>query len=140
MGPVIGLFIGDRFERKTVIVGSSAAIMVLGLLFSQASTSALLIAAGVGLTLANNIMSYTYHAYQAELYPTGIRASAVGFVYSWSRLSAIFTSFFIAAILKSFGTVGVFVFIAAAMGIVIVVIGGLGPRTRDLALEQIAHG
>ena len=54
---------------------------------------------GVGLTLANNIMSYSYHAYQQELFPTGIRARAAGFVYSWSRLSVIFSSFVIAFLL-----------------------------------------
>ena len=54
---------------------------------------------GVGLTLANNIMSYSFHAYQQELFPTGIRARAAGFVYSWSRLSVIFTSFVIAFLL-----------------------------------------
>ncbi len=31
IGPIIGLFIGDRFERKTMIVGSATAIMVCGL-------------------------------------------------------------------------------------------------------------
>ena len=51
---------------------------------------------GVGLQLADNIMSYSYHAYQQEMFPTGIRARAAGFVYSWSRLSVIFTSFVIA--------------------------------------------
>ena len=99
----------------------------------------LLITIGVFLTLASNIMSYSFHAYQTELFPTSIRASAVGFVYSWHRLSAIFTSFLIAGILKEFGTTGVFVFIAAAMLIVMAVIGFMGPRTRDLALEKISH-
>jgi MFS transporter, putative metabolite:H+ symporter len=104
----------------------------------QKSTGALLlITIGVLLTLASNIMSYSFHAYQTELFPTSIRASAVGFVYSWSRLSAIFTSFLIAGILKEFGTPGVFVFIAAAMLIVMAVIGFVGPRTRDLAPEKI---
>jgi putative MFS transporter len=84
-------------------------------------------------------MSYSFHAYQTELFPTSIRARAVGFVYSWSRFSAIFTSFFIAGILKQFGTIGVFMFIAVAMLIVMVVIGFMGPRTRDLALETISH-
>jgi len=139
IGPIIGLFIGDKFERKTVIVVTAAAIVVCGLLFSQVSAGVLLIAMGVGLTLASNIMSYSFHAYQTELFPTSIRTSAVGFVYSWSRLSAIFTSFIIAATLKQFGTTGVFVFIAAAMVIVMAVIGFMGPRTRDLALEKISH-
>ena len=99
----------------------------------------LLITIGVLLTLASNSMSYSFHAYQTELFPTSIRASAVGFVYSWSRLSAIFTSSLIAGILKEFGTPGVFVFIAAAMLIAMAVIGFVGPRTRDLALEKISH-
>ena len=139
VGPMIGLWIADKFERRTVIVAAAAAIVVCGLMFSQVSGGMLLITMGVGLTLASNIMSYSFHAYQTELFPTGIRARAVGFVYSWSRLSAIFTSFLIAGLLRRFGATGVFVFIALAMLIVMMVIGFMGPRTRDLALEQISH-
>jgi putative MFS transporter len=139
VGPLIGLWMGDKFERRTVIVVAAAAIVVCGLIFSQVSGAALLITMGVALTLANNIMSYSFHAYQTELFPTGIRARAVGFVYSWSRLSAIFTSFLIAGLLRQFGTTGVFVFIAIAMLIVITVIASMGPRTRNLALEEISH-
>jgi putative MFS transporter len=139
IGPIIGLFIADKFERKTVIVVAAGAIVVCGLLFSRISHGLLLIAMGVCLTLAGNIMSYSYHAYQTELFPTSIRARAVGFVYSWSRFSTIFTSFLIADILKQFGTSGVFMFIAAAMLVVMAVIGFMGPRTRDLALETISH-
>jgi MFS transporter, putative metabolite:H+ symporter len=139
IGPLIGLFIADKFERKSVIVATAGAIVVCGLTFSQVSGGMLLIAMGVGLTLASNIMSYSFHAYQTEIFPTGIRSTAVGFVYSWSRFSAIFTSFFIAGALKTFGTTGVFVFIAAAMLIVMAVIGLMGPRTRNLALEEISR-
>jgi putative MFS transporter len=139
MGPVIGLWIADKFERRTVIVAAAGGILLCGLIFSQVSGASLLIALGVALTLANNIMSYSFHAYQTELFPTSIRARAVGFVYSWSRLSAIFTSFLIAALLRRFGTTGVFMLIALAMLIVMIAIGAMGPRTRDLALEQISH-
>jgi putative MFS transporter len=139
IGPLIGLVIGDKFERKSVIVATAAAIVVCGLAFSQVSSGMLLIGMGVGLTLASNIMSYSFHAYQTELFPTSIRSSAVGFVYSWSRFSAIFTSFLIAGVLKSFDTTGVFLFIAAAMLIVMAVIGLMGPRTRNLALEEISR-
>ncbi|MGS0897044.1 MFS transporter [Burkholderia stagnalis] len=139
VGPLIGLLIADRFERKSVIVAMSAAIIVCGLLFSQTTVGAFLIVLGIGLTLANNIMSYSFHAYQAELFPTSIRARAVGFVYSWSRFSAIFSSFAIAAVLKGFGTVGVFAFIAGAMAIVMAAIGLMGPRTKGIALEAISR-
>ena len=139
VGPLIGFFLGDRFERKWIIVAAAGLILVCGLVFGQTREAALIIAMGVGLTLGANIMSYSFHAYQQELFPTGIRARAAGFVYSWSRLSVIFSSFIIAFILETFGAFGVFAFIAAAMAIVMATIGIFGPRTTNLALEKIAH-
>ena len=137
LGPVIGFFIADRFERKTVIVAMALANIVCGLIFSQVRSAISIILMGVCLTLAANIISYSFHAYQQELFPTSIRARAAGFVYSWSRFSAIFNAFIIAFILARSGVTGVFVFIAAAMAVVATVIGTMGPRTRNLALEKI---
>ena len=139
VGPLIGFFLGDRFERKWIIVAAAGFILVCGLVFGQARAAALIIAMGVALTLGNNIMSFSFHAYQQELFPTGIRARAAGFVYSWSRLSVIFSSFIIAFVLDAFGAFGVFVFIAAAMAVVMATIGFFGPRTTNLALEKISH-
>ncbi len=138
IGPLIGFFLGDRFERKWIIVAAAGAILISGLIFGQARNSALIIAMGVALTLGANIMSFSFHAYQQELFPTGIRARAAGFVYSWSQLSVIFSSFIIAFVLERSGTLGVFVFIAAAMGVVMATIGLFGPRTTNLALEEIS--
>ena len=138
IGPLLGFFLGDRIERKWIIVASAGAILVCGLIFGQALGSALIIAMGVMLTLAANIMSFSFHAYQQELFPTGIRARAAGFVYSWSRLSVIFSSFIIAFVLERAGAFGVFVFIAVAMGVVMATIGFFGPRTTNLALEEIS--
>ena len=83
-------------------------------------------------------MSYAFHAYQTELFPTRMRARAVGFCYSWSRFSTVLTSFMIAFFLQNFGTGGVFAFIAASMLVVVVAIAGFGPRTRGLGLEEIS--
>ena len=139
VGPLIGFFLGDRIERKVVIVSAARAILVFGLIFGATKAAAATIAMGVGLTLANNIMSYSYHAYQQELFPTGIRARASGFVYSWSRLSVIFSSFVIAFLLQTFGVPGVFVFFAGAMVVVMATIGLFGLRTSNIALERISH-
>ncbi|MDF1483274.1 MFS transporter [Extensimonas sp. H3M7-6] len=139
LGPLLGLAIADRFERKTVIVAMAGLTVVLGLLFSQTAVPLLLIVLSVGFTLSNNIMSYSFHGYQAELFPTTIRARAVGFVYAWSRFSAIFTAFMIAAVLQRFGTTGVFVFVAAAMAVAMAAVGFFGPRTKGIALEAIAQ-
>lgn len=48
--------------------------IVSGLLFSQAASAAAIVGLGVLLTLAGNIISFTYHTYQQERYPTAIRA------------------------------------------------------------------
>ena len=63
----------------------------------------------------------------------------VGFVYSFSRLSTVFSSFMIAFFLQRFGTVGVFASLASAMFVVVLSVGILGTRTRGRALEDIAQ-
>jgi putative MFS transporter len=135
---MLGLML-DRLERKWVVTGAALAIAVAGLAFTQAHGMFAVIACGVALTLSNNIMSFAYHGYQPELFPTRVRARAVGFVYSFSRLSTVFSAFVIAAILRTFGAPGVFVFIAGCMGVVAMVIGIFGPKTRDLSLESISQ-
>jgi putative MFS transporter len=139
LGPLLAYRVADRIERKWQIVFTAACIAIFGVLFARQRDPVWLITCGVLLTCANNCMSIAFHAYQAELFPTRIRAQAVGFVYSWSRLSAIFSSFLIAFFLRDFGTRGVFAFIAAAMAVVILAIGIFGPRTRGLALEDISQ-
>jgi putative MFS transporter len=138
-GPLLGTLFSDRCERKWQIVGGAAGMLISMFIFSQLSLPEALILFGVLFTLSANVMSYAFHNYQAELYPTRIRARAIGFVYSWSRLSAAFAGLAIGYLLHTHGVLAVAAFIGAAMLVVIFVIGVFGPRTRDLALEQIAH-
>jgi putative MFS transporter len=139
IGPLVALGVADRFERKWQIVWSAICIAAFGLLFARQRDPLGLVFCGVMLTCSNNWMSFAFHAYQAELFPTRIRAQAVGFVYSWSRLSAIVTSLMIGFFLRDFGVAGVFALIAASMLVVILSIGIFGPRTRGAALESISH-
>jgi MFS transporter, putative metabolite:H+ symporter len=139
LGPLLLRGMADRFERKWQIVWSAVCIGLFGLLFARQNQAGWLIVLGVMLTCSNNWMSVAFHAYQAELFPTRVRAQAVGFVYSWSRFSAIFTSLMIGFFLHHYGVGGVFAFIAASMLVVVLAIGNFGPRTRGLALETIAH-
>jgi putative MFS transporter len=138
IGPLVGVFFADRFERKWQIAWAAIGIAGFGLLFAQQTTAPGVITCGLLLTLCANWLSFSFHAYQAELYPTRIRAQAVGFVYSWSRFSAIFSGFLIAFFLGRYGTVGVFAFIAGAMVVVFVVIGFFGPPVTKRRLEAIA--
>jgi putative MFS transporter len=137
-GPLLAYKLADKFERKWQIVLAAFGVAVFGVLFGQMTVAPLLIGLGVLLTMSNNILSFSFHAYQAELYPTRVRALAVGFVYSWSRLSVVLSAFVIAFVLDRFGVPGVFTFIAGSMMIVMLAIGLFGPRTNRLALEAIS--
>lgn len=134
LGPLFAMRVADAWERKWQIVWLALTIAAAGLVFSQARAPGWIIAMGVAVTLANAWFSCAFHAYQAELYPTNIRAQAVGFVYSWSRFSSIFVGFIIAAVLRAYGTTGVFSVIAFAMLLVALLIAAFGPRTNGLEL------
>jgi putative MFS transporter len=138
LGPMLAMRMADRWQRKWQIVVLALTIAAAGMLFALARAPWSIVACGVVVTLANAWFSCAFHAYQAELYPTRVRAQAVGFVYSWSRFSSIFVGFLIAAVLREFGTFGVFSAIAIAMLVVAAVIGAFGQRTNGLELEELA--
>jgi putative MFS transporter len=138
-GPMLAFGIADRIERKWLIVLAAAGTAVFGMLFALQDSIPSLIVFGVAITLSNNIMSFAFHAYQSELFPTQVRARAVGFVYSFSRISTVFVSFMIAFFLQRGGVPAVFAFIAFAMAIVVISISAFGPRVRALQLEEIAQ-
>jgi len=139
-GPLLAMSFADRFERKWQLVGAAICVGVFGVAFSQQSSMPLLILFGVLITLSNNVMSYSFHSYQSELFPTRVRARAVGFTYAFSRISTVFASFIIGFFFANFnGTTGVFGLIAFAMLMVVLSIGIFGPRTSNLELEAISH-
>ena len=139
IAPMFWMLVADRVERKWQIVAAAAGTAILGMLFMAQADAFWVITLGILIVFSNSLLGYANHAYGAELFPTRIRARAVGFVYSWSRLSTAFTSLMIGYLLQHFGASGVFTFIAAAMLGVIVSIGVFGPRTRNRTLEEISR-
>ncbi len=139
VGPLLGMLIADRIERKWQLVCAGICIGAFMFLFAQQANAAVIIAFGVLVTLSNNWMSFTLHNYQGEIFPTRVRGRAVGFVYAWSRASAAFAGLLIGFFLREGGATGVALFIGAAMLVMVITIGGFGPRTRHLALEEISR-
>jgi putative MFS transporter len=137
IAPLLAASFADRLERKWIICGACAAIIAFGIAFSQFTAPALLILSGVLLTAANMTMSYAYHAYQTEVFPTSIRARASGLVYSMSRISATFSGFIVAYVLREAGVTGVFGLITTAMIIVIVAMAAFGPNVRGKPLDAL---
>ncbi len=139
VGALAATWFADRCERKWQLAFASLGIAIFGLIFSQQTQALGIMVVGTLIAFSNTVLAYSLHAYQSELYPTRIRARAVGFTYSWSRISTVFVGFMIAWCLRNYGTLGVFTFIAGAMFIVFLVIAILGPRTTGLRLEAISR-
>jgi putative MFS transporter len=137
IAPLLAASFADKFERRWIITGACIAIIIFGMAFAQLTEPGLLIVCGVLLTACNTTMSYAYHAYQTEVFPTEIRAQASGLVYSMSRLSATFSGFIVAYMLKEAGVTGVFGLITAAMLIVVIAMTLFGPNVRGKPLDAV---
>jgi len=60
----------DRIERKWQVCLGAIGIGVFGLLFARSTLPPALIALGVAVILGSNLLSYGFHNYQSELFPT----------------------------------------------------------------------
>lgn len=137
LGSLICSRYADKLENKWQIVFSSLMTVVFGTLFAFMTNPVLMIICGFLITYSNAWLTFSYHAYQTEIFPTHIRARAVGFCYSFSRLSTVFSSILIGLILQYAGSQGVIAFIVLSMLIVMLSVGIYGPKTRGMDLENI---
>jgi putative MFS transporter len=137
VGSLLAIPLLARYERKFLIIGSAAAIAVSGLLFATADRALAIVVFGFLTTALCNVFSNVYHVYQAEIFPTDIRATAVGATYSVSRLSSGALPFLLIPVLDHFGAATMFGVVVGALVIVMVVIATIGPRTTGRNLEDI---
>jgi len=135
-GPLIASFTADRLERKWTIFVLALSIAAFGLGFAVWKSAPMIVLSGALVTLCSNWFSAVLHSYQSELFPTRIRATGVGFTYSWSRLSAALSSLLIAVVLPH-GVTQVFTMLAVAMVGVATAIA-FGPNTNRKGLEELS--
>jgi MFS transporter, putative metabolite:H+ symporter len=72
--PFLIMLFADRMERKWHACVSCFAIAAFGIWFGSATATAALIVLGACLAMSTQWLSFALHNYQAELYPTRIRA------------------------------------------------------------------
>jgi putative MFS transporter len=138
LGALGAMYCAERAERKWQLVGCAIVVAAAGVLFGMVREPVWILLCGGAVTIANNWLIGIFHSYQAELYPTRIRARAVGFVFSWSRLSSIFVGFWVAALLKHSGVPAVFILISSAMLVIVLMVGVFGPPTNGIRLETLS--
>jgi putative MFS transporter len=136
LGSALSVPLMERFERKHLIVASALVMGVLGVLFGFGTSTVVIVAAGFLLTATSNVFSNSFHIYQAEIFPTRMRSTAVSTSYSLSRLSGAMLPFISVAALDHLGPTAVFLGSAVVLTVVALGVGLLGPRSTGLNLEK----
>ncbi|MEU4684101.1 MFS transporter [Streptomyces xinghaiensis] len=137
LGSLLSVPLMERVERKHLIVATSLAMAGSGLLFGFARGEAMIIVSGLCFTAVTNVFSNAYHVYQAEIFPTAARVSAVSWTYSLSRLTTAAMPFIMVPFLAAHGPGALFAGVALTLVAIAVNIGVLGPTTNGLALEEM---
>ncbi|WP_438938623.1 MFS transporter [Alicyclobacillus suci] len=137
IGSLISLPIIERIERKWLIIGAAFCMALFGILFGMSTSSATIMLCGFLYTLVSNVFSNAYHVFQAEIFPTSIRATATGSAYSLSRLMSGLMPFILLPILKQDGATAMFCIVAVVMVVIMLNLGLLGPKTTSVAMERV---
>ncbi|MGY0486856.1 MFS transporter [Streptomyces sp. WG-D5] len=137
VGSALSVPLIDRIERRTLIILSALGIAAFGLVFGFAEASWVIVGAGFLLTVCSNVFSNAFHVYQTEIFPTGLRSSAIGIAYSLSRLTSVVLPFVAIDVLEDLGADAVFIGSGVLMLILCLNVRILGPRTTGRSLEAI---
>ena len=137
LGSLISIPLLGRIERKFALMVSVAAMAGCGIAFATVCSPALIVAFGVLTTAAANVFSNVYHVYQPEIFPSDVRATAVGWTYSLSRLSSAALPFVLIPVLDRYGAAAMFTVVLAALVIAVAVLMPFGPRTTGRSLDEI---
>jgi MFS transporter, putative metabolite:H+ symporter len=137
VGPLLGMWSCERFERKWLLVGLALMLSVTQLAFGVASEAWMLIGCGAVVIVCLNWFSAVFHAYQAELFPTEARATGVGFTYAWSRASMVGLNLMMPGIIER-GPLTAFGMMAGAMAGVAAIVTLFGPLTNARSLEEVS--
>lgn len=137
VGSLLSLPVIERFERKFLVIGGVLAMAVFGLAFGIAAFVPVIVVCGFLYTVVSNVFSNACHIYQAEVFPTSLRATATSGTYSLSRLSSGLMPFILLPLLHSRGAGALFAVVAAALVLVALDVALLGPRTTGRALETV---
>ncbi|MFF7412557.1 MFS transporter [Streptomyces lydicus] len=137
LGSALSVPLIDRIERRTLIIASALGIAGCGLAFGFADATWAIVAFGFLLTVCSNVFSNAFHVYQTEIFPTGLRSSAIGIAYSLSRLTSVVLPFVALSVLDDLGPAAVFSASAGLMLLLCLDVALLGPRTTGRSLERI---
>src|SRR5882757_2710482 len=139
VGSALSLPIVERFERKFLIIGAAIGMALFGLAFGMSHAMTPILIFGFLYTATSNVFSNSYHIYQGEIFPTGLRSTAASGTYALSRLTTAVMPFVLVPLLNKGGPGALFAVVCGAMAVVALDVALLGPRTTGRRLETVNH-
>ncbi|MFJ9034376.1 MFS transporter [Streptomyces sp. NPDC102274] len=136
IGSYLSMHIVERAERKWILCVALLVMAVIGLAYGYAQSAVMITALGFCFTVVANIKTNATHIYQLEQFPTSLRTTANGWLFSLNRLSSAAAPFYMIPLFCGAGVGAVFIVGAAAMLLAATAVA-FGVRTRGLSLENI---
>ena len=137
-GAIVGYLLGDRIKRRHGLIASSAATIVLGLIYPQMESTVGI--AVIGFALVTAIYTFTtlgLYGYVPELFPTAFRLRGTGFAGVCGRAASIGTPYAAVALFQNFGITGVLMMVISILCLLIVALLVLRVETSGRPLEEI---
>lgn len=138
IGNYLAATVTDKGGRKIPVVIYSILVGALTIAFGTLKIPMVIVGIGFIIRVLMDGVFVVMWSYLAESYPTHIRNSGTGFIYSTGRLLTAGAMIVVPMIYKNFGYTTLFFIIGGMFLIVAVVTGIWGERTAGRSLDEIA--
>ncbi len=138
IGGALGIYLCWKLPRRVLVVWSFVLMTVFMLVMAsyQLVPSWATLVAFVIFMLVINGASNLEFVYPAEMFPTEVRSSAVGFAAATARIGSVASAFVLPSLLSSIGAAWTLVILAAVCAYGAVVSALWAPETRGLSLLE----
>ncbi len=141
LGPLIGIAIADRFERRWSLAGAAMIGAIAGITYAmQTSQYGLMLTGLILVSAIFYISSVGFATYVPEILPTGIRLRGMGTAVLIGRVASAISPFGVAWVLRS--GLDPFIIVTGVGVLYIVLAVGVafcGPKTAGRSLEALEH-
>ena len=135
-GYVLGGYVVEWLDRKYAIFLSFVAIAAFGTLFGHSRSPAEIMTFAGATVFFISLGSTAIYTYTPELYPTEIRATAMGIASAWGRVGAVTMLLVFGHFFVIHGKSLIFLIINPILIISLIVVLCVGPPTRGKPLQE----
>jgi putative MFS transporter len=129
-GMLLGAQFADRIQRRDAIVLCAAVMAVAALMFADSREPLWLIVTNLTFSVAAGIFLPALTLYVAELFPTGIRSSALSATWAINRVGSVLALLILVPMLRGSSVATIFAIMAVTLATGIGLIICFGPRGK----------